>query len=224
MMPKRFTALLSAPEAKSTDSIAIPRSPPICSNPAPRRDTRCATRSAAISASPSMSKNEPRAGEQAALAFDKDEQQGLCREAVAIRAVAPVVEEQLRSQGTWELATNLEFPLITVLARMEHTGILVDRDYLEKLNAEFGEKMTSPRAHYPGACGRGVQRELQSATAAHPLRKARSCRKRARSKPAIRPMPRSWRSSREAIRSSLRCSNIARYRSSRTVLRKCCWR
>jgi DNA polymerase-1 len=87
--------------------------------------------------------NEPRSGEQVTLAFDKDAQQSLCREAVAIRAVAPLLEEQLRSQGTWELAAGLEFPLVGVLARMEHTGILVDRDYLEKLNAEFGEKMTA---------------------------------------------------------------------------------
>jgi DNA polymerase-1 len=87
--------------------------------------------------------NEPRPGEQVTLAFDKDTQQSLCREAVAIRAVAPLLEEQLRSQGTWELAAGLEFPLVGVLARMEHTGILVDRDYLEKLNAEFGEKMTT---------------------------------------------------------------------------------
>ena len=87
--------------------------------------------------------NEPGPGEQVTLAFDNDAQQGPCREAVAIRAVAPVLEEHLRSQGTWELATSLEFPLINVLARMEHTGILVDRDYLEKLNAQFGERMTT---------------------------------------------------------------------------------
>jgi DNA polymerase-1 len=87
--------------------------------------------------------NEPQAGEQASLSFDNNVQQSLCREAAAIRAVAPVVEEQLRSQGAWELAASLEFPLVNVLARMEHTGILIDRDYLEKLNAEFGEKMTT---------------------------------------------------------------------------------
>jgi DNA polymerase I len=88
-------------------------------------------------------KNEPQAGEQGTLSFAADEKQIVGREAVAIRAVAPVVEEQLRTQGIWELATNLEFPLIQVLARMEHNGILVDRDYLEKLNADFGQKMTT---------------------------------------------------------------------------------
>jgi DNA polymerase-1 len=86
---------------------------------------------------------ESQSGEQIALSFDEDEQQRLCREATAIRAVAPVVEEQLRSQGAWELAAGLEFPLVNVLARMEHTGILVDRVYLEKLNADFGDKMAT---------------------------------------------------------------------------------
>ena len=88
-------------------------------------------------------KNEPQSGEQGTLSFAADEKQSVCREAVAIRAVAPVVEEQLRAQGVWELATTLEFPLIPVLARMEHTGILVDRDYLDQLNSDFGQKMTS---------------------------------------------------------------------------------
>ena len=85
----------------------------------------------------------PQAGEQTTLSFAVDERQSVCREAVAIRAVAPVVEEQLRTQGIWNLATTLEFPLIQVLARMEHRGILIDREYLQNLNAGFGEKMTT---------------------------------------------------------------------------------
>ena len=80
-------------------------------------------------------------GEQTMLAFGEDERRRVAREAVALRAVAPVLEEHLRAQGIWELATVLEFPLIEVLARMEHNGILVDRGYLEKLDGEFGEKM-----------------------------------------------------------------------------------
>ena len=85
--------------------------------------------------------SEPQAGEQGTLSFAADEKQSVCRAAVAIRALAPVVEEKLRAQGAWELATMLEFPLIPVLARMEHAGILVDRDYLDKLNSDFGLKM-----------------------------------------------------------------------------------
>jgi DNA polymerase-1 len=88
-------------------------------------------------------KGEPQAGEQGTLSFAADDKQAVCRQAVAVRAVAPVIEEQLRTQGIWELATGLEFPLIQVLAGMEHRGILVDRDYLEKLNSDFGQKMTT---------------------------------------------------------------------------------
>ena len=85
--------------------------------------------------------SKPEPGEQGALTFTTDEKTSACREAIAVRALAPIIEERLRGQGIWDLATALEFPLVQVLARMEHTGILVDRDYLEKLNAEFGAKM-----------------------------------------------------------------------------------
>ena len=85
--------------------------------------------------------SKPEPGEQGALAFTTDEKTSACREAIAVRALAPIIEERLRGQGIWDLATALEFPLVQVLARMEHTGILVDRDYLEKLNAEFGARM-----------------------------------------------------------------------------------
>ena len=88
-----------------------------------------------------VNKTEP--GEQAMLAFGADDKQNVGREAVAIRAVAPVLEAQLRAQGAWDLAADLEFPLIPALARMEHAGILIDRNYLDKLNADFGQKMTT---------------------------------------------------------------------------------
>jgi DNA polymerase I len=86
--------------------------------------------------------HELQAGEQVTLSF-ADDKQLVCREAVAIRAAAPLMEEQLRTQGVWQLATTLEFPLVPVLSRMEHSGILVDSEYLDKLNTDFGQKMTS---------------------------------------------------------------------------------
>ncbi|HXF75426.1 MAG TPA: DNA polymerase I [Methylomirabilota bacterium] len=86
---------------------------------------------------------EPQPGQQGALPFAADERESVGREAAAVRALAPVLEERLRAHGAWELAASLEFPLVPVLARMEHTGILVDRDYLDKLNTDFGQKMAS---------------------------------------------------------------------------------
>ena len=57
-----------------------------------------------------------------------------------MRALAPVLEERLANRGMWELATTLEFPLVGVLARMEEAGVLVDREYLEELDGELGER------------------------------------------------------------------------------------
>jgi DNA polymerase-1 len=85
--------------------------------------------------------SELQPGEQARFVLDEEDKRRVCREAVAIRALAPVLEQQLRNQGIWELAISLEFPLVKVLARMEHNGILVDRGYLENLNSDFGNKM-----------------------------------------------------------------------------------
>jgi DNA polymerase I len=98
-------------------------------------------------------KPDPESGEQATFAFGAEEQGRACREAVAVRAVAPVLEERLRAHGIWQLATTLEFPLVDVLARMEHNGILIDRDYLEKLNFDFGQKMAALEQAIQGLAG-----------------------------------------------------------------------
>ncbi len=82
--------------------------------------------------------NQPQSGEQTALPFGSDNKRHTACEAIAIHALAPILEHQLRGQGIWELATTLEFPLVGVLARMEHNGILVDRVYLEKFDADLG--------------------------------------------------------------------------------------
>jgi DNA polymerase-1 len=80
-------------------------------------------------------------GKQAALDLEPETPDRVATSAAAVRALAPVLEERLRGRGMWELATELEFPLIGVLARMEHAGILVDREYLEELNEDLGGKM-----------------------------------------------------------------------------------
>ena len=82
-------------------------------------------------------------GEQSTLAFGAPEKERIAREAMAVRGMVPVLQQQLSEQGIWELATTLEFPLICVLARMEHDGILIDRDYLEKFDADLGNKIAA---------------------------------------------------------------------------------
>ncbi|MPY91798.1 MAG: DNA polymerase I [Acidimicrobiia bacterium] len=55
----------------------------------------------------------------------------------AARLVAPL-EAQLEELGLRQLNDEVEVPLVLVLARMEHTGVAVDRDELERLNRELG--------------------------------------------------------------------------------------
>ncbi len=50
-------------------------------------------------------------------------------------------KEKLEQQGLWKLFTEVEGPLIPVLARMEIAGILVDRDVLDGLAKEFHERL-----------------------------------------------------------------------------------
>ncbi len=80
-------------------------------------------------------------GKQAALDLEPEKPDRVGTAAAAVHALGPVLVERLESRGIWELATTLEFPLIGVLARMEHAGVLVDREYLEELNEDLGGKM-----------------------------------------------------------------------------------
>ncbi len=57
-----------------------------------------------------------------------------------IEAVAELVEslgEHLEAQGMLSLLTDIEVPLVSVLARMEHVGVGIDVDALEALGADL---------------------------------------------------------------------------------------
>jgi len=80
-------------------------------------------------------------GKQGTLDLEGDNGERAARGASAIRSLGPLLTGRLKDRGMWDLATSLEFPLIGVLARMEHAGIAVDRSYLEELNEDLGSKM-----------------------------------------------------------------------------------
>ncbi|MGW0663144.1 DNA polymerase I [Streptodolium elevatio] len=67
----------------------------------------------------------------------------------AVVEVADALDEQLESRGALKLLRDMELPLMTVLARMERVGIAADRDYLDKLEAQFGAavKQATELAH-----------------------------------------------------------------------------
>ncbi len=63
-------------------------------------------------------------------------------------------EPQLKELELWQLYTEVEGPLIPVLARMERTGILVDQEVLEKLAEEFHGRLHELEAQIYQSAGR----------------------------------------------------------------------
>jgi DNA polymerase-1 len=62
-------------------------------------------------------------------------------EALGALAVRPSLEEALRADGVDRLLAEIELPLIPILARMEATGIALDREALATLEVEFAAEI-----------------------------------------------------------------------------------
>ncbi|HLU71071.1 MAG TPA: DNA polymerase, partial [Nonomuraea sp.] len=77
---------------------------------------------------------------QAALFGDDEDApaKDLALRAHVVRELAEALEAFLSGRGGTHLLTDVELPLLTVLAEMERAGIAVDRDYFTSLEAEFG--------------------------------------------------------------------------------------
>lgn len=78
------------------------------------------------------------------FAGDADEKAALKEmvRATAVRDLAVVLDEQVAATGGTELLSDIELPLIRVLAQMERTGIAVDVDGLASLEETFAAKVT----------------------------------------------------------------------------------
>ena len=68
--------------------------------------------------------------------------------------IEEILAPKVRAEGLWDLYAELERPLISVLARMERTGIAVDVGRLQQLSAEFADRMASIEAEIYQAAGR----------------------------------------------------------------------
>ncbi len=63
------------------------------------------------------------------------------QEADVIGKLRQPLEQGLRERGLWPLFTEVEMPLVTVLARMERHGVAVDGHLLRGLSQRLGEQM-----------------------------------------------------------------------------------
>ncbi len=59
---------------------------------------------------------------------------------VALR-LAPLLQTRLAAEGLTELFENVEIPLIEVLVELEHNGITIDVEHLQRLSQEYARRM-----------------------------------------------------------------------------------
>ena len=74
--------------------------------------------------------------------------------AQAARVLVPVLSELLEKDGSAALMTNIEMPLVGVLARMERTGMHVDPAKLAEQSVELGADIEASRSRIFEAAGR----------------------------------------------------------------------
>ena len=106
---------------------------------------------------------KPEASERQA-AFDFSEGPDLemaGQRAVAIGRLKKVMEKQLKERNQQALLKDMEYPLTTVLARMEQHGIGVDREYLQEMDAELRSDLADYEARIYDQTG-GVRFNIKS--------------------------------------------------------------
>ena len=63
------------------------------------------------------------------------------------------LQDELRQQGLWKLFSEVEMPLVPVLAAMERNGVLLDTDLLRKISLELGREILKLEAEIYSSVG-----------------------------------------------------------------------
>jgi len=110
--------------------------------------------------------------DQLALDFgDDDSGATIAAEAAMVRAravidLANALDAEIEQRNGSSLLYGVELPLLRTLARMEQTGIAVDLDHLERLESDFGAKVTQAAEDSYAVLGRqinlGSPKQLQT--------------------------------------------------------------
>ncbi|MBI2934707.1 MAG: DNA polymerase I [Chloroflexi bacterium] len=76
----------------------------------------------------------------ASLPFEKVAQYA-CADADVTARLYPLLENELKTGGLWQLFDEVETPLVGVLSRMERTGIVLDQGVMRDLAQKLGEQI-----------------------------------------------------------------------------------
>ncbi len=76
-----------------------------------------------------------------------------CADADMTLRLKQAFEPRLQSEGLWQLFSDIEMPLVPILADMELTGVALDCDLLRDLSANLGKQMTNLEQQIYGLAG-----------------------------------------------------------------------
>ncbi len=76
-----------------------------------------------------------------------------CTDSDVTLKLSNIIIQKIKEEKAEDLFTDIEMPLVQVLADMEMTGVRVDRDILEGLSREFGEKLRLIEEEIYKICG-----------------------------------------------------------------------
>lgn len=63
----------------------------------------------------------------------------ICEQALMVAGLSPLLVNDVKEAELWELWEHIEMPLLFVLAEMEAHGVLIDVDYLRRLNTTMAQ-------------------------------------------------------------------------------------
>jgi DNA polymerase-1 len=76
-----------------------------------------------------------------------------CAEARAIDELRPLLQSELEQQGLMKLFTEVEMPLVAVLARMERNGVMLDTSLFREMSQSLGRQLVSLEEKIYGFAG-----------------------------------------------------------------------
>ena len=94
-------------------------------------------------------KSEP----QSLFEVDSGSREEAAETAAVLAKLAPLLLERLAGQGSLKLFTDVEMPLVPVLAEIEHNGFLLDVDGLRELSKELERELDRMMATIAGSAG-----------------------------------------------------------------------
>ncbi len=74
-------------------------------------------------------------------------------DAAIVMRLVPQLKEELQTQVADPLFTTMEMPLISILAQMEETGILLDKDFFKRFSKELGNRLAEIETQIYAAVG-----------------------------------------------------------------------